>query len=359
MQVIPSVVLVAGAIGATIGLLLGLVVAVPLLLVPARAVTLPLAVLVLVVLAYAGARTGAARVGDFGRWVGARGRLSVTNPSRGGGTKLVDTSALMDTRLVDVARRGFLDGTLVVPMFVLEELQSLADGGDRRRAGLARRGLDALQTLQHEALVAVEVTDDEVPGVREVDAKLAALCRERSCSLVTVDGNLERVAEIAGIRVLNLHGLADALRPPVQPGDEVSIELVKEGQQAGQAVGYLDDGTMVVVEDASGQVGASVDASHHVSHPDEAGPHALRGTRHGRRRRGCRSGRGWPARGTGSGVTMRVGLGVDVHPFAGEPRPLVLGGHVVDAERGLDGHSDADVVCHALVDALLGAVARR
>src|SRR5690606_9599519 len=122
---------------------------------------------------------------------------------------------LVDARVVDVARAGFLDGTVVVPGFVLDELQSLADAGEdhRRRAG--RRGLDALQVLQDESLVAVEITHEDPPGIAEVDAKLAALCRTRGAALITTDGNLARVAEIGGIRVLNLHALADAVRPPV------------------------------------------------------------------------------------------------------------------------------------------------
>lgn len=259
IQRVESSVLVAVVIGVTLGLVVGFVLAVPLLLVPARGVAAPLAVMLVVLCAYTGARLGAVRGGDLSRWMGVRGRLEVVNPSRGGAAKLVDTSALMDGRLVDVARRGFLDGTLVVPMFVLHELQAVADGSDRRRAGRALRGLDALHTLEQEALVAVEVSDEDVAGVRDVDAKLAALCRARHAALVTVDGNLERIAEIAGIRVLNLHGLADALRPPVVPGDEVALHLERTGQQAGQAVGHLEDGTMVVVEDAGDLVGQEIE----------------------------------------------------------------------------------------------------
>jgi len=261
LQRIDAAVLIAAAVGAVVAGLFGMALLWPVLLLPWwQTVTIPLAMVVLLSLLYTGGRLGAARGGDLLRFVGARGRLEVSSPSRGGGVKLVDTSALMDGRLVDVARAGFLEGTLVVPEFVLQEMQALADVEDKRRRTAARRGLDALRELQEDHLVAVEVTQDEVPGVVEVDAKLAKLCRDRHAALVTVDGNLARVAEISGVRVLNLHGLADALRPPAIPGDRVRIQVVREGREEAQGVGYLPDGTMVVVERAVDRVGNWVSA---------------------------------------------------------------------------------------------------
>jgi uncharacterized protein YacL len=252
-------VLLAGAIGAAIAGVLGALVLWPILLLPVRTVGVAVAVVLFAIVLYTGGRLGAARGGELLRYVGARGRVEVTTPSRGHRTKLVDTSALIDGRLVDVTRAGFLDGTLVVPRFVLDELQGLADAEDRRRRDAGRRGLDTLRTLQDEAVAAVEVTDDDDPTVSEVDAKLAALARERGAALLTVDANLARVAEISGVRVLNLHELAEALRPPVIPGDRVSVTVTKEGREAGQGVGYLPDGTMVVIERAADRVGAKVD----------------------------------------------------------------------------------------------------
>ena len=246
------------AIGAAVGALAGLVVLLPVVLLPYQRYTVPVTLVIVLVLAYTGGRLGASRGAELGRFVGVRGRLDVRTPSRGSGVKVLDTSALVDARVVDVARAGFLDGTIVVPGFVLDELQGLADAGEdhRRRAG--RRGLDALQVLQDESLVAVEISHDDLPGVAEVDAKLAALCRIRGAALITTDGNLARVAEIGGVRVLNLHTLADAVRPPVLPGERLALRLVRAGRDAGQAVGYLDDGTMVVVEDAAARVGDEV-----------------------------------------------------------------------------------------------------
>lgn len=260
LQRVDAPVLITTVLGATVGGFAGIVLLWPVLLLPGREFTVPVAMLVLVTLAYAGGRVGLARGGDLLRFVGVRGRLEVTSPSRGGGTKLVDTSALVDGRLIDVARAGFLEGTLVVPGFVLRELQGLADAGDRRRRRAGRRGLDAVSVLQDEALVAVEVTEDEVPGVQDVDARLVAICRERGAALITVDANLQRVAEVSGVRILNLHGLAEAVRPPALPGERLQVEIVKEGRERGQGVGYLPDGTMVVIEGASAHVGSRVDA---------------------------------------------------------------------------------------------------
>lgn len=254
-------VLVAAVLGAVLAGLAGALTLWPIaLLVPVRLVGIPLVLALFATLVYIGARLGAARGGDLLRYMGARGRVRVETPSRGRRVKLVDTSALIDGRVIDVARAGFLDGVLVVPRFVLEELQSLADVGDRRRRNAARRGLDNLKSLQEEELLAVEVTDDDDPAFDEVDAKLASLARERDAALLTVDSNLARVAEISGVRVLNLHTLAEALRPPVIPGERLVLNLAKEGREEGQGVGYLPDGTMVVVEDGLDHVGEQVAA---------------------------------------------------------------------------------------------------
>lgn len=260
LATVSSAVLVAASLGGALGGMVGIVLLWPVLLLPAKQFTVPAALLLLAGAVYAGARIGAARGGDLMRYVGARGRLEVSSPSRGGGVKLADTSALMDGRLVDVARAGFLEGTLVVPRFVLAELQSQADVEDPRRRRAARRGLDTLRVLQDEGLVAVEVTDDDVPGVADVDAKLVALCRQRGAALVTVDANLARVAEISGVAVRNLHALADAMRPPAVPGDRIRVQITREGREPGQGVGYLPDGTMVVVERAADHLGDWVSA---------------------------------------------------------------------------------------------------
>ncbi|MEX1177085.1 MAG: PIN domain-containing protein [Nitriliruptor sp.] len=259
LERISSAQLVAAALGGAVGALAGVPFLLPVLLLPYQAVTVPLALLVVLSLGYAGARLGALRGADLGRYIGVRGRLEVSNPSSGGGVKLVDSSALVDGRLVEIARAGFLEGTLVVPTFVLGEVQALADSSDPQVRRRGRRGLDLLRVLQDEAIVPVEVSEDPQAAFSEVDAKLAAMARARKAQLLTCDGGLARVAEVSGVRVLNVHELADAVRPAVLPGDQLRLRMVKAGREKRQAIGYLDDGTMVVVDDAVERVGEDVE----------------------------------------------------------------------------------------------------
>ena len=255
---VEAAVLIAAVLAAALGGVFGFMLLFPVLLLPGKGYTVPVATLLLIGLVYAGARLGAARGGDLLRFVGARGRFEVTTPSKGGGVKLVDTSALIDGRIVATARAGFLDGTLVIPQFVLNELQGLADAEDPRRRSAGRRGLEALMAVRDDGTIAVEVTEQDVPQVADIDAKLVALCRELQGSLLTVDSNLARVAEVSGVRVLNLHALADAMRPPVLPGERIELTVAKEGREQRQGVGYLPYGTMVVIERAASKVGKRV-----------------------------------------------------------------------------------------------------
>ena len=173
--------------------------------------------------------------------------------------KLLDTSAIIDGRFNDLLRSGFLEGPLRVPRFVLVELQTLADSAADLRRARGRRGLDLLTTLSTGA-DAVQVIEADFPEVPTVDAKLVRLALASSGSIVTVDYNLTKVARVEGAAVLNINELAEALRPVLLPGDTLHIALVKEGKEAGQGVGYLEDGTMVVVSDGASQVGQEVGA---------------------------------------------------------------------------------------------------
>lgn len=168
---------------------------------------------------------------------------------------ILDTSAVMDGAVLDLVRSGFLEHPLFVPRFVLDELQGLADAREGARARRARRGLELLEALRSEGM-AVRVLDDEVPEHDHVDAKLAALARRLEIRLLTCDVNLQRVAEVQGVRVWNLRKLAAQLSPTSRPGDVVSLELVREGTEAGQGVGYLEDGSMVVVNEGLDLIGA-------------------------------------------------------------------------------------------------------
>ena len=179
----------------------------------------------------------------FGNLIpGGRARAGPTN------RVVIDTSAVIDGRISDIARTGFILGTLIVPRFVLDELQRIADSPDAMRRNRGRRGLEMLSALQKDAVSPVEVIEATYPEVAEVDAKLMAYARDTGAAILTNDYNLNRVADLQGIRVLNINELANAVKSVVHPGEEMSVRIIQEGKEAGQGVGYLDDGTMIVVE---------------------------------------------------------------------------------------------------------------
>lgn len=182
-------------------------------------------------------------------------------PARSPDRILVDTSAIIDGRIADIAGTGFIYGTLVVPRFVLEELQHIADSADSMRRARGRRGLDVLQRLQQEPAIQVEISDADAENVPEVDAKLVKLARQWHCSIITNDFNLNRVAELQGVKVLNINELAHAVKPILIPGEEMQVKIMQEGKEIGQGVGYLDDGTMIVVENGKSYMGQTVDVT--------------------------------------------------------------------------------------------------
>lgn len=171
---------------------------------------------------------------------------------------LVDTSVIIDGRIADIATAGFVPGRLVVPRFVLAELQNIADSDDAMRRGRGRRGLDVLNRLRELPDVSVEIIEDDVANVREVDAKLVVLAQKFSCDVLTTDYNLNRVAQIQGVRVLNVNELSNAIRPVVLPGEELIVRVVQPGKERNQGVGYLADGTMIVVENGDKMIGQEV-----------------------------------------------------------------------------------------------------
>ncbi len=177
------------------------------------------------------------------------------------GARILDTSSIIDGRILDICASGFMEGTLIVPRFVLNELQGIADSEDPLKRNRGRRGLDVLNSLQRQDRVEVVIEDRDYPEMAEVDAKLVMLARHLNLPILTNDFNLNKVAELQGARVLNINDLANALKPVVLPGEEIRINILKEGKEPGQGVGYLDDGTMVVVEGAKRFVGRSVSAS--------------------------------------------------------------------------------------------------
>ena len=175
--------------------------------------------------------------------------------------KILDTSVIIDGRIADIAETGFLDGVLVIPQFVLRELQLVADSADSMKRNRGRRGLDILQRIQKMAHLNVQIVEDDFPHVREVDMKLIELAKVYDCKIVTNDFNLNKVAQLHGVEVLNINELANALKPIVLPGETMRVFILKEGKEYNQGVAYLDDGTMVVVDNAKKMISKTIDIS--------------------------------------------------------------------------------------------------
>jgi uncharacterized protein YacL len=174
---------------------------------------------------------------------------------------LVDTSAIIDGRIAEIAESGFLYGTLTVPRFVLGEIQRLADSSDGLRRLRGRRGLDILGRMQKTGTTPIVITDEDAPGIEEVDSKLVDLARRDGRAILTNDLNLNRIAELQGVRVLNINALANAVKPNLLPGEELRVRVMQPGKDVGQGVGYLDDGTMVVVEGGARSIDSEIDVT--------------------------------------------------------------------------------------------------
>lgn len=169
--------------------------------------------------------------------------------------KIVDTSVIIDGRIADVCETGFIEGILIIPQFILHELQIIADSPDSLKRTRGRRGLDILKRIQNQAKIQINITDEDFPRIKEVDAKLVALAKKRGAQILTNDFNLNKVADLQGIEVLNLNQLAEALKPLVLPGETMDVLISKEGKESMQGVAYLDDGTMVVVDHGRDLIG--------------------------------------------------------------------------------------------------------
>jgi uncharacterized protein YacL len=214
--------------------------------------------LLVVFLGYMGVVVGGAK----GEWFEpARIIAAFRDSSRLHQYKVLDTSVIIDGRIADICETGFLEGTLVVPQFVLRELQQVADSSDSLKRNRGRRGLDILQKMQKISHVTVQIVETDFPEVREVDLKLIELARRMSGKIVTNDFNLNKVAQLRGVPVLNINELANSLKPVVLPGEVMRVFVIKEGKEAGQGVGYLDDGTMVVVDQARKALGKTIEVS--------------------------------------------------------------------------------------------------
>jgi uncharacterized protein YacL len=216
-----------------------------------------LEILLLLWMGYVGLMVGASK-GDMLN-LGALGGLFGGEQVSSQSFKILDTSVIIDGRIADIVETGFLDGTLVIPQFVLRELQLVADSADSLKRNRGRRGLDVLQRVQKMTQLNVQIFEDDFPNVPEVDMKLIELAKVYNCKIVTNDFNLNKVAQLHGVDVLNINELANALKPVVLPGETMRVFILKEGKEYNQGVAYLDDGTMVVVDNAKKMISRTID----------------------------------------------------------------------------------------------------
>jgi len=247
-------------IGAALGSIMGIIGASLISLVIARMEVSPAAetfaqVMVLVLMAYIGLVSGANK-GEY-LDLSALGGIFSDRVSRKS-QKVLDTSVIIDGRISDICKTGFLDGTLVVPHFVLRELQQIADSADSIKRNRGRRGLDILEKIKSVPGITVQVLEKDYPDVKEVDLKLIELAKELGAKIVTNDFNLNKVSQLRGVDVLNINELANALKPVVLPGETMKVFILKEGKEYNQGVAYLDDGTMVVVDNARRMIGKTI-----------------------------------------------------------------------------------------------------
>ena len=253
----PAVDVLVAGVGIVVGLLVGVLVSIPLSFLPwYLGGYLPIVASLL--LAYLGMTTLLAHKKEFFqlvRWPRG-GREEPTGSASQ--PVLVDTSSIIDGRIADISQTGFLSGPLVVPRFVLHELQHIADSADPLRRGRGRRGLDILDRLQKSSTIPLEIHEADGETGGEVDAMLVSLAQVLRCPILTNDYNLNRVAALQGVKVLNVNELANAVKSMVLPGQELSLKIIQEGKEVGQGVGYLEDGTMVVVENGRRSVGNTV-----------------------------------------------------------------------------------------------------
>jgi uncharacterized protein YacL len=213
----------------------------------------------LLVFTYFGGMTGAAK-GDLLN-LNAMGGLFGAEVESASNQKILDTSVIIDGRIADIVETGFLEGVLVVPQFVLQELQMVADSADAMKRTRGRRGLDILQRIQKMPNVKVQIVTEDFPHVREVDMKLIELANLFNCKIITNDFNLNKVAHLRGVAVLNINELTNSLKPVVLPGELMRVFILKEGKEYNQGVAYLDDGTMVVVDNARRMISKTIDIS--------------------------------------------------------------------------------------------------
>ncbi len=249
-------IIIGGVVGMIIGLLIAFILGFGLNLVSKisenQQIVPWLYLLLTVILGYFGLVLGSKKVEEL-NLAGIGSAKSIID------NRILDTSVIIDGRIADICDSGFMEGELIVPRFVLNELQLVADSSDSMKRSRGRRGLDILNRMQKSSAINIEISDQDFPKIKGVDSKLVALAKKINAKLLTNDYNLNKVAELQGVRVLNINELANAMKPVVLPGEQMMVKIIREGKEQGQGVGYLDDGTMIIVDSAQKMINMNVE----------------------------------------------------------------------------------------------------
>lgn len=257
LKAIPTQDIVLAVFALIIALFIGLLLSIPLRQIPLIGVYL--SPVVTVFIAYVGTKFVLGRKEDFSFVTSMVNRRSTANNLSNQTYKILDTSVIIDGRIVDICKTGFLEGIIVVSEFVLEELRHIADSPDLLKRNRGRRGLDILNNIQKEMNIPVQIYEGDFEDIAEVDSKLVKLAKVMNGKIITNDFNLNKVCELQGVSVLNINELANAVKPVVLPGEEMTAQIIKDGKEAGQGIAYLEDGTMVVVEGGKRHIGETLE----------------------------------------------------------------------------------------------------
>nr|WP_243426444.1 PIN/TRAM domain-containing protein [Caldicoprobacter guelmensis] len=259
LQEMPLTDVVLGVAGLVVGLFIAYLVSFPINQIALPGVSIPLTTIIYILLGYLGISVAMKRRDELNWLVPQRKtKDKVVFDGYRSQPKILDTSVIIDGRIFDICKTGFIEGPLVIPSFVLEELRHIADSSDVLKRNRGRRGLDILNRIQKELDIPVEIYEKDFDDVAEVDTKLLKLARILNGKIITNDYNLNKVAEFQGVAVLNINELANAMKPIVLPGEEMVVQVVKDGKEVGQGVAYLDDGTMIVVDGGKKHVGETI-----------------------------------------------------------------------------------------------------
>ena len=243
-----------GIVGLTVGILMAFMISWLLDKIPVKWITVPVSIILFLMFAYVGVRLGLKCSQK-----GIRFKKGEDEENAAISAKILDTSVIIDGRIFDILKTGVIEGDIIIPEFVLSELRHIADSADDLKRTKGRRGLDILKKMQTELDIPIEISEVDYEDIAEVDAKLLRLSKQLSATIITNDFNLNKVASVQGVKVFNINELANAVKPMLLPGEELTVTVVKEGKEFGQGVAFLDDGTMIVVENAKDKIGETLD----------------------------------------------------------------------------------------------------